>query len=252
MAKGVIEKIKCDKCGYENEPQRIFCHECGAKLDRSEYVHDVEESRAREAKEAPKRLEDLRKKIPIFTPQRILLFGLGPLLTALLVQMFSPMSASPSTGADAETDAAMDIGINIQSALDEGNPKVIDTTQDVISNFLQRKLKKKESGTFWEKSLTSGWAFVTPQQLTLVTQREPVGFPMYFTVSYETAKVDNGVALVPSAFYIGRLKLPGVLAEKMAPPMMGDVAKTLKLKPEQLGSIQSLELGEGRAVLTVK
>jgi hypothetical protein len=33
---------------------------------------------------------------------------------------------------------------------------------------------------------------------------------------------------------------------------MGDVAKNLKLKPDQLSNIQTLELGEGKAVLTVK
>ena len=252
MAKGVIEKIKCDKCGYENEPQRIFCHECGAKLDRSEYVHEVEDARAREAKEAPKRLEDLRKKIPIFTVKRILIFGLGPLVLALAVLVFSPMDASPAQGTDAESDAAMDIGINLQTALDEGNPKVISTTQEIISSFLGRRLKKKD-GTFWEKAMVTGWVLVKADQITLVTEREPAGFPMFFSAQYAVVKQDAGDALVPSAFYIGRLKLPASLAEKMVPSLMGDVAKVLKLKPEHAEKISKIELSDnGQAVLTVK
>src|SRR5437867_523967 len=25
----------CKECGHENEPERIYCHNCGTKLDRS-------------------------------------------------------------------------------------------------------------------------------------------------------------------------------------------------------------------------
>src|ERR1700761_106873 len=27
--------LPCKECGYVNEPERVYCHNCGAKLDRS-------------------------------------------------------------------------------------------------------------------------------------------------------------------------------------------------------------------------
>ena len=27
--------LPCEQCGYVNEPERVYCHNCGAKLDRS-------------------------------------------------------------------------------------------------------------------------------------------------------------------------------------------------------------------------
>src|SRR3982751_1779111 len=27
--------LQCKECAYENEPERVYCHNCGAKLDRS-------------------------------------------------------------------------------------------------------------------------------------------------------------------------------------------------------------------------
>ena len=27
--------LTCKQCNYENEAERIYCHNCGAKLDRS-------------------------------------------------------------------------------------------------------------------------------------------------------------------------------------------------------------------------
>ena len=27
--------LVCKQCNFENEPERVYCHNCGAKLDRS-------------------------------------------------------------------------------------------------------------------------------------------------------------------------------------------------------------------------
>src|SRR6266853_6633622 len=29
------EQLKCGTCGFANDPERVYCHSCGAKLDRS-------------------------------------------------------------------------------------------------------------------------------------------------------------------------------------------------------------------------
>jgi hypothetical protein len=255
MAKGVIEKIKCDKCGYENEPQRIFCHECGAKLDRSEYVQEVEDTRAREARDAPKRLDDMKKKMPFLTPQNVLAFGLGPFLLALAVQILMPMNPSPATGGEAEENASMEISSTVQAALDEGNPKTVSASEEVLSSFLQRRLKKKEAGTFWEKALNGGWVYVDDGQITLVTARDFVGagYSVYFTVTYAVVKQDaKPDTLVLQNYYLGRLKLPASLGEKMVPGTFGDVARHLKLGPDQLERVQTLDFKTGQATLVVQ
>jgi hypothetical protein len=30
-----MSNLTCGDCGYQNEPERVYCHNCGAKLDRS-------------------------------------------------------------------------------------------------------------------------------------------------------------------------------------------------------------------------
>ena len=30
-----MTKLVCPECRHENEPERVYCHSCGAKLDRS-------------------------------------------------------------------------------------------------------------------------------------------------------------------------------------------------------------------------
>src|SRR4030095_10369252 len=35
MSKPGTTKLTCAQCGYENEPERVYCHNCGTKLERS-------------------------------------------------------------------------------------------------------------------------------------------------------------------------------------------------------------------------
>src|SRR5215213_2962997 len=35
MAKPPAPTLPCKQCGYVNEPERVYCHNCGQKLDRS-------------------------------------------------------------------------------------------------------------------------------------------------------------------------------------------------------------------------
>ena len=35
MAKNDTRRLTCAECKYENEVERVYCHNCGEKLDRS-------------------------------------------------------------------------------------------------------------------------------------------------------------------------------------------------------------------------
>src|SRR4029453_16650967 len=42
MSKQATQKLTCAQCGYENEPERVYCHNCGTKLDRSVLPRDTQ------------------------------------------------------------------------------------------------------------------------------------------------------------------------------------------------------------------
>jgi uncharacterized membrane protein YvbJ len=51
--------VVCTECRHENESERVYCHGCGARLDRTA---------VKKAKEAP---EDAQKRVKkMFDPQR--------------------------------------------------------------------------------------------------------------------------------------------------------------------------------------
>ena len=80
--------VVCGECRHENEPERVYCHNCGGRLDRSAVKvrrDDVVEQRKR----VKKLFDPTRARIraTFFQVSRMLL---GACAVAVLVQLFLP------------------------------------------------------------------------------------------------------------------------------------------------------------------
>ena len=76
--------LPCEQCGYANEPERVYCHNCGAKLDRSLLPKTTEKP--------PERPEKARKRIEKMTNPKS--GGVGREIKALFkVAFFSALLA---------------------------------------------------------------------------------------------------------------------------------------------------------------
>ena len=91
-------KLVCPECQRENEPERIFCHDCGARLDRSVLAsrkgkeEDPQATRRRLAALVDPQRQELRKRF--FQVSKVLL---GAILLALLVQILRSPDLPPRT-----------------------------------------------------------------------------------------------------------------------------------------------------------
>ncbi len=54
MAAPINPILKCPQCEYANEPERVYCHNCGAKLDRS-LLPQVKEAKEKQDQERARR-----------------------------------------------------------------------------------------------------------------------------------------------------------------------------------------------------
>jgi predicted amidophosphoribosyltransferase len=50
-------KLICPECRRENEPERIYCHDCGARLDRTALAKAA--PKGEDAKETQRRLKSM-------------------------------------------------------------------------------------------------------------------------------------------------------------------------------------------------
>ena len=89
-------KLVCPECRRENEPERIYCHDCGARLDRSALAKIG--PKGEDAKETHRRLRSLLD--PQRAKMRLMFFKiskmvLGAFATAALIQMLLPPDVPP-------------------------------------------------------------------------------------------------------------------------------------------------------------
>src|SRR3954465_4847721 len=107
-------KLVCPECRRENEAERIYCHDCGARLDRTALAKVA--PKGEDAKETQRRLKSMldpqRAKIRhlFFKTSRVIL---GALATAAIVQMLlaPDMPARPKSG-----DFPPQINLDIENA----------------------------------------------------------------------------------------------------------------------------------------
>src|SRR6185369_3109583 len=84
-------QLTCPECRRENEPERIYCHDCGARLDRSVLAKVA--PKKEDARDTQRRLRSMldpgRAKMRL-TFFRISKLILGACALAVLIQMLLP------------------------------------------------------------------------------------------------------------------------------------------------------------------
>src|SRR6185369_9647235 len=89
-------QLVCPECRRDNEPERIYCHDCGARLDRTALAKAA--PKGEDVKETQRRLKSMldpgrvKMRLMFFKVSKIIL---GAFATAALVQMLLPPDVPP-------------------------------------------------------------------------------------------------------------------------------------------------------------
>lgn len=139
-----MTKLLCPDCRHENEPERIYCHNCGARLERGVLKKEreaaevsAEESQAHLRKMLrPNRGEG--KRIAFKVAKLIL----GALVVGLLIQMLLPPDLPP---AGDKTGFAPMINMDLLSAIEAHNPPRLTYTQEQVNSYLASSVSRANS-----------------------------------------------------------------------------------------------------------
>ena len=136
--------LVCKQCNFENEPERVYCHNCGAKLDRSLLPPEATK------REDPVVVQERVRKM--VSPRR----GLGlrwikhfigsvalAALLALLVVMILPPDGVSTLNKDAVLDAPT-ITDDMEAQEQVPGPHRLTYTEDQVNAFLQSAIRGKE------------------------------------------------------------------------------------------------------------
>lgn len=245
MAKSQNQKLICAQCGYENEPERVYCHNCGTKLDRSVLPRDTvtqQESLA-ETRRRIRKMTSPGKLVPVFKT------FLGTLFWAALVAAIILIARRPDGVPTREQEvSARIISGEIDAAVDAPQSVTIRATPIDLSQHVRTRVKKINVIPLSDFKR----AFVTTNdgKITFGVEENLFGYPIFSTIEYQAAVVDGKFAAEKTGMHFGRLGIPPQVTGLDS--LFSKFATSLKQERKLLDKAKALTLTKDQAVLVTK
>ena len=242
-------KLVCPECRRENEPERIYCHDCGARLDRTSLAKIA--PKGEDAKETHKRLRSMLD--PQRAKMRQLFFKtskviLGALVLAAVVQMLLPpdLPPRPKTG-----EFPPQINLDLENALLNHQTAPMQYTEAQVNAFLGSALKSKQAAL--SKLLPFERAIVKfdDNVCHVTAERSLFGYSVFTTTSSRVAVQNGTLTATNTGGRIGRLPVHPALM-KYADLLFSDLWAALDRERKSVAKMGAIEFHPQAVVLTPK
>lgn len=233
-----MNEIKCAECGHENDSTRVFCHNCGIRLERpeGEKATIAETTPVMGRSSGPVR----RGFFPVggasglilgLVRSLISLAILAAVLAVLIEAGREPDWVPPAATPDKQK--ATRLYQSIREFSDTVYPRTIDLTQEQANNYLGTRLEaSEEGGALVQAKFIRAFVTIESDVMRFVVEQEYLGLPVYISVvlapeiTTNAATGHNEVSLRLAGSEIGRLALPALLAPLLQKYLQGVIDST--------------------------
>jgi hypothetical protein len=242
-------KLICPECRRENEAERIYCHDCGARLDRSSLAKIA--PKAEDAKETQRRLRTMLD--PQRAKMRQMFFKiskvvLGAFAAAGVIQMIIPPEAPPRPKSG---EFPPQINLDIENAAMNQNSPPLQYTEAQVNAYLGSALRNKQAAL--SKLLQFERAFVSFDESVcrITAQRSLFGLSVFTTTSSRVTLENGTLKASNNGGKIGRLKIHPFLM-KYADPLFTDLWAALDRERKAVAKMNAIEFHPQAVVLIPK
>jgi hypothetical protein len=202
--------LLCKQCNFENEPERVYCHNCGAKLDRALLPPEAVK------REDPQAVQNRVRAVVRPRGARMTFFlrnlFISLVVAAVLASLY--LMARPPDGQPTLSEetvmAAPPISDNLEDLAQSPSTRRQTYTEEQANAFLQATLRAKEDSSFGipVKYLRTYVHF--REGLCCTTVQEAIaGYALFFSTT-DRVEIRNGQIVSQAvAGSIGRLSIPG-------------------------------------------
>jgi hypothetical protein len=242
-------KLICPECRRENEAERIYCHDCGARLDRTALAKIA--PKGEDVKETQKRLKTMldpqRAKIRhlFFKTSKVIL---GALATAAIIQMILPpdVPPRPKTG-----DFPPQITLDLENAVLNHSTAPLQYTETQVNAYLGSALKSKQSALSKLLQFERAMVKFDENVCAITAERSLFGFSLFTTTSSKVTLQNGTLSAANNGGSIGRLPIHP-LVMKYADPLFADLWTALDRERKIVAKMGSIEFRPQAVVLTPK
>ena len=242
-------KLICPECRRENEAERIYCHDCGARLDRSALAKVA--PKGEDAKETQRRLRTMldpqRAKVRqmFFKISKLIL---GAFVAAAIIQMVLPPDVPPRPKSG---EFPPQINLDIENAAITPGAPPLQYTEAQVNAYLGSALKSKQAALSKLLQFERAIVHFDEQVCRVTVQRSLFGLSVYTTTSSRVTLENGTLKTSNNGGRIGRLAVHPLLM-KYADPLFGDLWTALDRERKALAKMNSIEFRPQAVVLTSK
>ena len=242
-------KLICPECRRENESERIYCHDCGARLDRTALAKEAPQGE--DAKETRRRLMSMldpqraKMRLMFFKVSKLILGALG---MAAIIQMILPPDIPPraKTG-----EFPPQINLDLENAAMGHGVAPMQYTEAQVNAYLGSALKSKQAAL--SKLLQFERAIVSFDEnvCRITAERSLFGFSVFTTTSAKVTLQNGTLTASNNGGSIGRLPIHPLLM-KFGDLLFGDLWTALDRERKSVAKMNAIEFHPQAVVLTPK
>lgn len=248
-----MKVLKCGQCGHENDLTRVFCQDCGARLDRTE----VDASKGGPSvpplvtagpgnKFKPIKLRKTGPGAPSWLKSIVLLAIWAAIIAAIIQAARPPVDVPPPASANASQGTVLENMLRTSSF--STNPVTYGANPDAINGFLVSKLTAGADSSPITPVFKRVYVVAGDKTLKVGLEQTIATWPVY--VVYEGVPVKSGDkwVLKPVGGQIGRLPVPALLSPYIE-RFFAPVTEALSIQLAYLNNANSIEVTPGQVVL---
>jgi hypothetical protein len=239
-----MTKVVCGECRHENEAERIYCHNCGERLDRSGVVS---QQKAADPQEAHRRLQKMlgppnRARQNFFAISKL---ALAAAALAVLVEIALPPELPAPT-----KSVAPQIDLDLENAASHLKPGPLEYSQDQINAYLTYRLtSKKKALNNPVLTFVRATASFREGACTIGVERSLFGYSLFSRASY---RVDTGAGKISATNeggWIGRMPVHPVIMQ-FGDIIFLDLWSALERERKLLGKMGAVSFHDGSVSIT--
>jgi hypothetical protein len=241
--------LPCDQCGFLNEPQRVYCHNCGAKLDRSllpkqpeQKVESPEKARKRIAKMTNPGSGGVIREI-----KTLFKIAIGSSVVATLILVGRKPEGVPDVKKELP---ARQVSGEMMDAIESPQPRPLSFSEDEVNQYLKQTLKSNEGaipGVRFERAYVK----FSPGVIRIGSEQSLWGYPVFSGVAQKVGVKDGKFTTEIVGGNFGRLEIDPRLMQ-YADAAFQKLWAALERERKQMDNMQVVVVKEGRIDLMTK
>ena len=242
MTTTTMTKIVCGECRHENEAERIYCHNCGERLDRSAAAA---QKPIVDPTETHRRLQKMlgppsRVRHNFFAVSKLVLAAVA---AAALVEMALPPELPAPTKI-----VSPQIDLDLENA--HLRPSPLEYSQDQINAYLTyRLISKKKALTYPFLTFVRATASFREGACTIAMERSLFGYSIFSRTSHRVETNAGKIAATNVGGWIGRLPIHPVVMQ-FGDIIFADLWSALDRERKLIGKMGAVNFHESSVTIS--